>query len=205
MTKVTNKSVFIPEGATAASAIAASSQIWTKTVAGGSVLMHTNDAGVDHNINGIARSADFSTATGTTVAVSGIPLGVEGIDICFEGVSTDGSGEMLIQLGTASGLETTGYRSRSVDDQGNDDGRTTHMIITYQVAAGNQLDGICSMRLKDSSNNTWVWSGSWARSGTVGMNFFAGFKSLGGALTRFDMTNTAGNTWDGGDLVLYYS
>jgi len=187
MTKVTNKSVFIPEGATAASAIADSSQIWTKTVAGGSVLMHTNDAGVDHNINGIARSADFSTATGTTVAVSGIPLGVEGIDICFEGVSTDGSGEMLIQLGTASGLETTGYRSRSVDDQGNDDGRTTHMIITYQVAAGNQLDG------------------SWARSGTVGMNFFAGFKSLGGALTRFDMTNTAGNTWDGGDLVLYYS
>ena len=205
MSKITNTGLHLTESASAISNTAGESQIWTKSTVGGSVLMHTNDAGVDHNINGITQSADFSTATGTTVAVSGIPLGVESIDMCLEGVSTDGTGEMLIQLGTASGLETSGYHSRSVDDAGNDDGRTTHMIITYGVAAGNQLDGICSMRLKDSANNTWVWSGSWARSGTVGMNFFAGFKSLGGAITRFDLTNTAGNTWDAGDLVLYYS
>jgi hypothetical protein len=205
MTKVTNTGIFIPEGSAAATDEAGSSQIWTKTVAGGSVLMHTNDAGVDHNINGITRSADFATTSGTTIAVSGIPLGVESIDICIEGMSTAGSGEILIQLGTASGLETSGYHSRSVDDNGNDDGRTTHMIITYSVAAGNVLGGMISMRLKDITNNTWVWSGSTARTGTVGMNFMAGVKSLGAPISRFDMTNTAGDAWDAGDIVLLYS
>jgi hypothetical protein len=204
MSKITNTGLHLTESASAISNTAGESQIWTKSTVGGSVLMHTNDAGVDHNINGITQSADFSTATGTTVAVSGIPLGVESIDMCLEGVSTDGSGEMLIQLGTASGLETSGYHSRSVDDAGNDDGRTTHMIITYGVAAGNALAGIISMRLKDRANNTWVWSGSTARTGVVGMNFMAGSKSLGGPLTRFDLTNTAGNTWDAGDIVLLY-
>ena len=61
------------------------------------------------------------------------------------------------------------------------------------------------MRLKDITNNTWVWSGSTARTGTVGMNFMAGVKSLGAPISRFDMTNTAGDAWDAGDIVLLYS
>ena len=206
MTKITNKGVFIPEQASAATDVAANSQIWAKTTVGGSVLMHTNDAGVDHNINGITRSADFATTSGTTIAVTGIPLGVESIDILLEGVSTNGSGEWLIQFGTASGLETSGYISRSVDDNGNDDGRTTHCIITFGVAAGDLRSGIAvAMRLKDITNNTWVWSGNHADNGSPGMNFCAGSKSLGGPITRFDLTNTAGNTWDAGDIVLLYS
>jgi hypothetical protein len=205
MSKITNTSVFIPEGSAAATDVAGSSQIWAKTTVGGSVLMHTNDAGVDHNINGITRSADFSTATGTTVAVTGIPLGVESIDILMEGCSTNGTGEWLIQFGTASGLETSGYISRSVDDNGSDDGRTTHCIVTYGVAAGDLRSGIAvAMRLKDITNNTWIWSGSHADNGSPAMNFIAGSKSLGGALTRFDLTNTAGDTWDAGDIVLLY-
>ena len=123
----------------------------------------------------------------------------------MEGCSTNGGGEWLIQFGTASGLETSGYISRSVDDNGSDDGRTTHCIVTYGVAAGDLRSGIAvAMRLKDITNNTWIWSGSHADNGSPAMNFIAGSKSLGGALTRFDLTNTAGNTWDAGDIVLLY-
>ena len=205
MTKITNKGVFIPEQASAATDVAANSQIWAKTTVGGSILMHTNDAGVDHNINGITRSADFSTATGTTVSLTGIPLGVESIDLLMEGCSTNGSGEWLIQLGTASGLETSGYRSQSTDDNGSNDNRTTHCIFTFSVASGDLRDGILSFRLKDITNNTWVWSGSHADNTTPAINFAAGSKSLGGALTQMALTNTAGNTWDAGDIVLLYS
>ena len=37
------------------------------------------------------------------------------------------------------------------------------------------------------------------------MNFMAGVKSLGAPISRFDMTNTAGDAWDAGDIVLLYS
>ncbi len=147
-----------------------------------------------------------TTLSGTTPTITGIPAGVTKVDILMEGVSTDGTSELLLRIGPSGGVETSGYTSKSVRcvNTGTDT-NTTAFIFTYGTAAGDTRDGILQLRLSDATNNTWISSGVHSDNGSTSINTSAGAKSLGGALTQIQLLNSGGNTWDAGTIALQYS
>ena len=203
MAKITNTGVFIVEGSDDAANVAGSSQLWVKSETPSS-LYHTDDAGNKHRL-GTTVSGEFATTSGTTVSLTGIPAGVTKVDVLFEGVSSNGTGEYMLRLGTASGIETSGYQSNSSNGD-NVDEDTTSLKLSYGISAATSRNGIIHLRLKDATNNTWISGGILdKRTGTSLISFNAGAKSLGGALTQMQLLNTAGNTWDAGSIALAWS
>lgn len=59
------------------------------------------------------RGTRVVTTSGTEFLVSAIPAWVREVDIAFKDVSMDGANDIVVQLGHAGGLVTTGYISQS--------------------------------------------------------------------------------------------
>tara|TARA_R110002051_G_scaffold117776_1_gene191410 strand:+ start:21 stop:632 length:612 start_codon:yes stop_codon:yes gene_type:complete len=203
MSKITSTQLHLNEAASAGSSTAAQGQIWVKSDAPSS-LYYTDDAGTDFRL-GTTVSSEFASTSGTTVSLTGIPAGVTRVDVLFEGVSSNGTGEFMLRLGTASGIETSGYQSGSSNGD-NADEDTTSLKLSYGISAATSRNGIIHLRLKDVANNTWISGGILdKRTGANLLSYSAGAKSLGGALTQMQLLNTAGNTWDAGSLALQWS
>jgi len=108
MSKITSTQLHLGEAASAGSSTAAQGQIWVKSDTPSS-LYHTDDAGTDHRINGITLTAEQATTSTTAIDFTGIPVGVKRITVMLDGVSTDGSSVLGVQLGDTDGFETSGY------------------------------------------------------------------------------------------------
>jgi hypothetical protein len=68
------------------------------------------------------------SATGTSVDFTGIPSWAKRVTVMFSGVSTNGASVPLIQLGTSSGVENTGYVSGTGVIQGASVTQTTNVM-----------------------------------------------------------------------------
>ena len=81
--------------------------------------------GSNLNTIGVVNSKTaVATTSGTAIDFTGIPAGVKRITVMFNGVSTNGTSNYLLQLGSGS-VQTTGYSS-------------------YVIAAGVGVTGITS-------------------------------------------------------------
>ena len=204
MAKITNTGVFIVEGSDDATDVTGSSQIWCKSDAPSS-LYHTDDTGVKHRL-GTTVGAEVTTGA-TTVVATGIPPGVTCVDVLFEGLSADATREWIVRIGPSGGVETSGYNSRSATNtSANMDVSTVGFIMTYSVADGDTRDGIVQLRLKDVTNNTWIYSGMTVDHTTPQLQYGAGAKSLAGVLERVQISDTTGgtDTFDAGSIALLY-
>jgi hypothetical protein len=144
-------------------------------------------------------TAQVSTS-GTLIDFTGIPSWVKRITVMFNGVSNSGGAEYLIQIGTSSGLEVTGYISHS-SDRGGDDLSTEGFIVSRNVDAGDISNGIVT--ICKFSGNSWISSGNISRSGLVASS--TGFKSLSDILTQIRITTEGGtNTFDAGQINISY-
>ena len=150
-------------------------------------------------------SGTSQTATGTFVDFTGIPSWVKKITVMVAGVSTNGSSIPQIQLGTASGIVSTGYLGSAMGV-----GTTTNAVlmssgfITSHI--GNSLQAhhgiatICNV-----SANTWVCNGVLGNSENREGSIFAGSVSLPGVLDRIRIAafnNT--DTFDAGSINIMY-
>ena len=196
MTKVTNTSIFIPEGTDDATDIAGSSQIWSRTETP-SALYHSDDAGNKHRL-GITQSATIAITSGTTAEITGIPSGVKQVTLTMKTVSTTGTANIQAQLGHGSTtFVTSGYVSSGSDYSGSV-ASTTGFII-FGASAGQSRSGPMTFYLMDSSTNTWVVSGAIEYPG-LGITC-TGIVSLAAPLTAvrlittdaFDSTPAAGS------------
>ena len=203
MAKITSTGIFIPEGSDDATDVAGSSQIWTLTETP-SALYHTDDTGGKHRL-GTTVSSEFATTSGTTVDLTGIPVGVTRVDVMFEGVSSNGTGEYMLRIGPSGGVATSGYQSGSMNGA-NADEDTTSFKLTYGPTAGTGMHGMVQMSLKDATNNTWVSMGLLSkRTGASLLMVSSGSCSISGSLNKMQLLNTAGNTWDAGNIALSWS
>lgn len=144
--------------------------------------------------------------TGTSVDITGIPSWVKRVMIVMEGVSCSATANTLIQLGTASGFETTGYVG-SVDSWGTTTSVTAWPVtgceITQGVTASQSYSGIATFMLV--TGNIWVMTFNGGGEVTGQAEMSAGTKALLGALTQFRITTTAGTaTFDGGHVNVLY-
>ena len=140
-----------------------------------------------------------NTTSGTVVTFTGIPAGTKRITVIFNGVSTNGTSNSLVQIGAGS-LTTTGYTSygQKYTITGNS---TAGFVYVIGPAAADLVYG--SMTICNVSGNTWVSSSQVMVSS--GLNSVqSGTLTLGGTLDRVGITSTTPDTFDAGSINILY-
>jgi hypothetical protein len=154
-------------------------------------------------VNGVNSSLVSGTAvastSGTSIDFTGIPSWVKRITVMFNGVSTNGTSNPLIQLGDSGGVETTGYAVSSLEST------TTHYTTGFGIkfaSAAAALNG--SLTLSKLDGNVWIGTGAFNNTG-VAVAHLAGSKTLSDTLTQVRMTTVNGtDTFDAGTINILY-
>ena len=143
-----------------------------------------------------------ATTSGTSVDFTGIPSWVKKITVMFNGVSTSGTSQLLIQLGDSGGVETTGYNSGTFYAGGtstNTASSTAGFIIEVNAAAGAHYGPI---QFTYFGSNSWHGSG-WVKTNTNTYASTMGEKTLSDTLTQVRLTTVNGtDTFDAGSINL---
>jgi hypothetical protein len=166
----------------------------------GSAGVTTNSGAVYNSI----QSDTVKTATGTSVDFTGIPSWVKRITVMFNGVSTSGASNLLIQLGNGS-FTTSGYTSTACSTFGSGSAivtSTAGLISTSEIVAAGLLFGNTIICLQNSSNG---FTSSSVLSGNSRMQYASGGIALGGTLDRIRITTVNGtDTFDAGSINILF-
>jgi hypothetical protein len=154
----------------------------------------------------VQGTAQASTS-GTSIDFTGIPAWVKRITVMFFGVSTNGTSDIIIQLGDAGGPETSGYLSRAAGVEGSSAGATSTagLIVTNGMTAASALHGSIALSLEDASDFTWVGTGMLNANGASILHASAGSKATSATLTQVRITTVNGSdTFDAGEINIQY-
>jgi hypothetical protein len=153
-------------------------------------------------VNGTVQAA----TSGTAIDFTSIPAGVKRITVMFVGVSTDGTSDILVQIGDAGGIENSGYSGAgSTTVPTTDTVNSTAGFIIPQDAAGQIAHGALVLSLVDAATFSWVAHGVLGKSNTADMVLVAGSKSLSAELDRLRVTTVSGSgNFDAGTINIQY-
>lgn len=152
------------------------------------------------------KISNTATASGTAVDFTGIPSTAKRVTVMLNGVSTNGTANLLIQIGDSGGIETTGYVSTSVGTAAGGNGATssTAGFVIFSNDATNSWSGNLTINLLDSSTFEYIASGTFTPSTSVVTNS-AGNKQLTTILDRLRVTTSNGtDAFDAGRLSYSY-
>jgi hypothetical protein len=172
------------------------------TISGDGTMQQMASGGVTGGATLTAMTAQASTS-GTSIDFTGIPSWVKRITVMYAGVSTNGTSAYILQLGTSSGVVTSGY----VGAMSYDAGRafyTTGIGIQNTASASGLASGRTEVSLLGS--NTWCANGVVAITGSsTGEVYSSGsYIALGGTLDRVRITTVSGDTFDAGSINILY-
>lgn len=187
-TQVTND--LIADGAVTGSKLAAGAVDATKIAAGGA-------AGT--------QVGSVATTSGTTVDLStSIPAGVKRVFVALNGVSLNGSSQILLQIGAGS-YTTSGYVGGAAQCGGTPNNTTATAGMQLGMTGSASITTIGHAILTNITGNTWVMSFFGTRQtdgyGLLGSSILA----LGGALDRVRLASLNGtDTFDAGSANIAY-
>lgn len=144
-------------------------------------------------------TAEQATTSGTSIDFTSIPSWAKKITVMLIGVSTNGSSNVMVQIGASGGIETTGYLGAS--------GATSFTTGFGNDAAVSTAvrHGAIVLTLQKASTNTWIAQGVIGRSDTATAIATGGSKSLAGALDRLRLTTVNGtDAFDAGAVSIHY-
>jgi hypothetical protein len=147
-----------------------------------------------------------ASTSGTSIDFTSIPSWVKRITVMFKGVSTNGSSNWLVRLGTSGGIASTGYLgSAGYLGASPGGGRSTTGFIFQIGGSGQIMHGPMVITLQDSATNTWVQQGTLGDSSQDYIFFSGGSAVLSGALDRVRITTVNGtDTFDAGSINILY-
>lgn len=185
-----------------------STQATAGTWASAASVLQGNTGSALKSIQGVL-GAPTATTSGTSIDYTGIPSWVRRITLMFNGVSTNGTSNPLIQIGDAGGIEATGYLGSSMISTSTVSPTITNPTTGWGVNSGasaNILHGMAVISLLDPAAGTWVCSGQLFFSNSGNMTNFGGSKSLSpGPLDRIRLTTVNGtDAYDAGSVNIYY-
>jgi hypothetical protein len=160
-------------------------------------------------VSGSITSGTSVSASGTSVDFTSLPSGVKRITVMFNGISTNGSSNILVQLGDSGGVEATSYISISGYSGGTNSAgaanATTGFVVNIGGAATSTFYGTLTLFLQ--TGTTWVGSHTFGI--TQGATYFSvhggGNKALSATLDRVRITTVNGtDTFDAGSINIFY-
>jgi hypothetical protein len=150
---------------------------------------------------GITAGTPQATTSGTAFDFGSLPAGIRRITVMFDEVSLSTGDSFLVQIGTSSGLETSGYESAgTLTGGGNSSGSSSAGFI---VAATGTRTYSGHMTITRLSGNIWVSSYAMASVPSAAATVGGGRKTLSAELDRLRITRVAGN-FDNGQVNILY-
>jgi hypothetical protein len=152
----------------------------------------------------LVRGTAVASTSGTSIDFTSIPSWVKRITVMFQGVSTSGTSNLRLQIGSTT-FTTSGYLSSF-------GAINTASAGTGSDASGFALGGAASAAsitsgaviLTNISANIWVISGSYKNSPSS-VSFAGGDVSLSGTLDRVRITTVNGtDTFDAGSVNILW-
>jgi hypothetical protein len=148
----------------------------------------------------IVTATAVASTSGTSIDFTGIPSWAKRISIILSKVSTNGSSNLLIQIGGGS-IENTGYDSIA-GSRGNENSSGSGYQITRSQSGSSSITGSYTLFLIGSDE--WIGSGVNTGGGDI-PNFSAGSKTASGTIDRVRITTENGtDTFDAGLINIMY-
>lgn len=153
----------------------------------------------------ISRDTAKVSTSGVAVQFTDIPSWVKRITVLFNGVSTNGTNNILVQIGTGGTPTSSGYAGYSVF------GWASGVVPVSSTAGFPVFNNAASYNhygelvLTNISGNTWVASGQFATAGTQGSTVSGGSVTLAGVLNYLRIVAANGtDAFDAGSINLLY-
>ena len=160
------------------------------------------------SLNPLTSGTAVASTSGTAIDFTGIPSWAKRITVMLNGVSTTGTINLLVQIGTSGGIETTGYLSYFGYVNTASNVGTGTATTGFGLWHGGSADThYLPIVLQQVTGNTWLqshagafWPGSSTHIQTGGGN-----KTLAGTLDRIRLTAVNGtDTFDAGSINIMY-
>ena len=150
----------------------------------------------------ITSGTAVASTSGTSIDFTGIPSWAKRITVCFSGVSTNGTSNLLVQTGSGS-VTTSGYTGQANSGAGISANSTGFIVNNNMLAANLNVGSITILLL---GSNTYVESGIvGATVNTSSLATSVGAVTLSGALDRVRITTVNGtDTFDAGSINILY-
>ena len=181
----------------------AGSNVLTLPASNGSsyqVLRNGATAGTTEFADKIVSGTAVASTSGTSIDFTGIPSWVKRITVMFNGVSTSGTSNLLLQAGSGS-IDSSGYTSQSAN-RGGEASSTAGFLVTVSIAAASLMGG--SVVLTAMGSNAWTETGI-IIGGNAIPNWGGGYKTFSGTLDRVRITTVNGtDTFDAGTVNILY-
>lgn len=152
---------------------------------------------------GVTLGTPVASTSGTAIDFTSIPAGTKRITVNFKGVSTNGTSNLLVQIGDSGGIEATGYLGSSRDSASGANFTTGFGVAVASASA--VLHGRFILELESSAGFTWTATGTLSRSDNTELYNSAGSKSLSAELDRVRITTVNGtDAFDAGEINISY-
>lgn len=139
-----------------------------------------------------------ASTSGTSIDFTSIPSWVKRITVMFNGVSTNGTSAVQVQLGTSGGVQTSGYNGSVTAAN-----LTTGFKAENSGAAAYIRNGVIT--ISSFGSNIWAGTINMGLSDQVGTFSGGGAVTLSGTLDRVRITTVNGtDTFDAGSINIMY-
>lgn len=155
---------------------------------------------------GLVQGTTQASTSGTSIDFTGIPNWAKRITVMLNGVSTNGTAQPMIQIGTSGGVQTTGYSANttSITTAANAVTNYTNGWQLYSSLAANVFSGVLTLVQQDAATGTWAGTGLFSV-GIPSLVITCGVKTLSGTLDRVRITTANGtDTFDAGSINILY-
>jgi hypothetical protein len=151
----------------------------------------------------ITSGTAVASTSGTSIDFTSIPSWVKRITVMLNNVSTNGSVNKLLQIGTSGGIQSTSYNSTcAVAGPSTAGSASTAGYILWNTSASESLYGHAI--ITHMGSNLWVYS-STCRLTADYVQMAGGSVTLSGTLDRIRLTTTNGtDTFDAGSINILY-
>lgn len=159
----------------------------------------------------LQQVASKAATSGTSVTFSGadgVPTWAKRVTVVLDLVSTNGSDQVCVSLGTSGGIDKTGYQGSSCYIN-----TTAGGALASTIGSGGAtfpLTGASSTRtgrvvFENMGSNVWAFSGQAGDTAAGNVLLVSGRKALSGVLTQFAVTTINGtDTFDNGQVSVIY-
>jgi hypothetical protein len=165
------------------------------------------DTTLTANANPRTSATAQASTSGTSIDFSSVPSWVQQITLTMAAVSTNGSSDLLLQLGTSGAATTSGYSSEAVilGAGGNTyQSSTAGILLQQDASASDSVNGQILITRCNSSTNLWVAT-SQLFNGTR-FELGGGRIALAGVLDFVRLTTIGGTAaFDAGTVNIQYS
>jgi hypothetical protein len=147
-----------------------------------------------------------ASTSGTSIDFTSIPSWVKRITVMFVGVSTSGTSNIIVQIGTGGTPTTSGYSAVGFGSIGTGIGTTTFTAgfgFRDATSAAYTMSG--NATITNQTGNTWCFGATMGVSSSNGIAIGGGSVALSGVLNFVRITTVGGtDTFDAGSINILY-